>query len=118
MPPPIHPPDNRPANQPTFSFLVNGQIVESPFPVIVDPRTHEVRRVEQESPYQLPPVSQVLPPRWLPPDIMTFELSDAGAGQEIVDVTPAPEREAGEVIEDDGEGFQKIVEFLDGLKVI
>src|SRR6476660_5210109 len=42
----------------------------------------------------------------------------AGAGQEIVDVTPAPEREAGEVIEDDGEGFQKIVDFLDGLKVI
>ena len=42
----------------------------------------------------------------------------AGAGQEIVDVTPAPERQAGEVIEDDGEGFQKIVDFLDGLKVI
>ena len=42
----------------------------------------------------------------------------AGAGQEIVDVTPAPERQAGEVIEDDGEGHQKIIEFLDGLKVI
>ncbi len=42
----------------------------------------------------------------------------AGAGQEIVDVTPAPERQAGEVIEDDGEGHLKIVEFLDGLKVI
>ena len=32
--------------------------------------------------------------------------------------SPAPERQAGEVIEDDGEGHQKIVEFLDGLKVI
>jgi len=42
----------------------------------------------------------------------------AGAGQEIIDVSPAPERQAGEVIEDDGEGFQKIVEFLDGLKVL
>ncbi|MGI8756922.1 MAG: electron transfer flavoprotein subunit beta/FixA family protein [Acidimicrobiales bacterium] len=42
----------------------------------------------------------------------------AGAGQEIVDVSPAPERQAGEVIEDDGEGYQKIVEFLDGLKVL
>src|SRR3954471_15839085 len=42
----------------------------------------------------------------------------AGAGQEIVDVSPAPERQAGEVIEDDGEGYAKIVEFLDGLKVL
>lgn len=42
----------------------------------------------------------------------------AGAGQEIVEVAQAPEREAGEVIEDDGEAFAKIVEFLDGLKVL
>jgi len=42
----------------------------------------------------------------------------AGAGQEIVDVSAAPERQAGEVIEDDGEGYLKIVEFLDGLKVL
>jgi electron transfer flavoprotein beta subunit len=42
----------------------------------------------------------------------------AGAGQEIIDVTAAPEREAGEVIEDDGEAHTKIIEFLDGLKVL
>jgi len=42
----------------------------------------------------------------------------AGARQEIVSVTPAEEREAGEVIEDDGESHLKIVEFLDGLKVL
>ncbi len=42
----------------------------------------------------------------------------AGAGQEIVDVSAAPEREAGEVIEDEGEAHLKVVEFLDGLKVI
>jgi electron transfer flavoprotein beta subunit len=42
----------------------------------------------------------------------------AGAGQEIVDVVDAPARQAGSVIEDDGEGYVKIVEFLDGLKVI
>ena len=42
----------------------------------------------------------------------------AGAGQEIVDVTAAPEREAGEKIVDEGEAHQQIVEFLDGLKVI
>src|SRR4249919_2260283 len=37
----------------------------------------------------------------------------AGAGQQILDVASAPEREAGEVVEDDGEGYAKIVEFLD-----
>src|SRR6187399_1719752 len=42
----------------------------------------------------------------------------AGAGQEIVAVEDAPAREAGEIIEDDGEAFGKIVSFLDGLKVI
>lgn len=42
----------------------------------------------------------------------------AGSGQEIVDVTDAPQREAGEVIEDDGEAFGKIVSFLEELKVI
>ena len=38
--------------------------------------------------------------------------------QQIVSVEDAPAREAGEVIEDDGETFNKIVEFLDELKVI
>lgn len=42
----------------------------------------------------------------------------AGAGQEIVDVAQAEARKAGEIIEDDGEGFAKIVAFLENLKVI
>ena len=42
----------------------------------------------------------------------------AGAGQEIVAVEEAPAREAGEIVEDDGEGHTRIVTFLDGLKVI
>ena len=42
----------------------------------------------------------------------------SGAGQEIIDVAAAPAREAGEVFEDDGTAAQKIVEFLDGLKVL
>ena len=33
-------------------------------------------------------------------------------------VEDAPAREAGEIIEDDGEAFNKIVEFLENLKVI
>ncbi len=41
-----------------------------------------------------------------------------GANQQIVDVAQAPKRDAGEVIEDDGEGHLKIVAFLEGLKVI
>jgi len=42
----------------------------------------------------------------------------AGAGQEIIDVAAAPEREAGEKIVDEGDAHEKIVAFLDGLKVL
>jgi electron transfer flavoprotein beta subunit len=42
----------------------------------------------------------------------------AGAGQQIVTVEDAPAREAGEIVEDDGEGFQRIVGYLENLKVI
>lgn len=42
----------------------------------------------------------------------------AGAGQEIVAVEQAPARESGEIIEDDGTGAEKIVAFLENLKVI
>src|SRR6056297_3360980 len=42
----------------------------------------------------------------------------AGAGQQIVDVAQAPAREAGEIIEDEGEAHLKIIEFLEGLKVV
>jgi len=42
----------------------------------------------------------------------------ASWAQSITNVEDAPEREAGEIIEDDGETFNKIVEFLDNLKVI
>ena len=42
----------------------------------------------------------------------------AGAGQTIVSIEAAAARAAGEVIEDDGEGFAKVVSFLENLKVI
>jgi electron transfer flavoprotein beta subunit len=42
----------------------------------------------------------------------------AGARQKIVSVGAAPEREAGERIEDDGEAFARIVSFLEQLKVV
>jgi electron transfer flavoprotein beta subunit len=41
-----------------------------------------------------------------------------GARQEIVEIAKAEEREAGEIVEDDGEGYAKIVAFLENLKVI
>jgi electron transfer flavoprotein beta subunit len=42
----------------------------------------------------------------------------AGGGQEIVEVSAAEEREAGTIVEDEGDGFQKIVDYLAELKVI
>ncbi len=42
----------------------------------------------------------------------------AGAHQEISDVRAAPAREAGEKIEDEGDAHEKIVAFLEQLKVI
>jgi electron transfer flavoprotein beta subunit len=42
----------------------------------------------------------------------------AGADQQIVDVDKAPAREAGEIVEDEGEGYLKIVAFLENLKII
>jgi electron transfer flavoprotein beta subunit len=41
-----------------------------------------------------------------------------GARQEIVNVAAAPAREAGEKIEDDGSAHERIVQFLEQLKVI
>ena len=46
------------------------------------------------------------------------QVGAAGAGQEIVAVEDAPAREAGEVIEDDGDAHTRVVQFLDDLKVI
>lgn len=45
-------------------------------------------------------------------------LGGASAGQAITNVQPAEERKAGEVIEDDGTGAQRIVDFLASQKVI
>src|SRR3954471_5457633 len=42
----------------------------------------------------------------------------AGARQEITDVSPAEERQAGEIVEDEGDAHERIVAFLEQLKVI
>ena len=42
----------------------------------------------------------------------------AALTQEVVEVTPAEARKAGEVIEDKGEGAKRVADFLQELKVI
>ena len=42
----------------------------------------------------------------------------AGAGQDIIEIAEAPAREAGEVIEDEGDAHERIVAYLEELKVI
>ncbi len=46
------------------------------------------------------------------------QVGQAGARQEIVEVRPAEERSAGEIVEDEGDGYQRIVSFLEEVKVI
>ena len=43
---------------------------------------------------------------------------DVAVDQHIADVTPAPERSAGEIIEDEGEAHLKIIEVLEKAKVL
>ena len=42
----------------------------------------------------------------------------AGARQEIVDVSPAEERQAGEIVEDEGDAHERIIQFLERLKIL
>lgn len=51
-------------------------------------------------------------------ELAADEVGVAGSGQRIIEVGPAPEREAGQVIEDDGEAHLEIVELLVKAKVI
>ena len=46
------------------------------------------------------------------------EVGWAGARQEIVEVAPAEERKAGEIIEDEGDAHERVVSYLEQLKVI
>lgn len=45
-------------------------------------------------------------------------LNSIAAGQSIVSVDAAPARQAGEKVEDDGTAFERIVTYLEELKVI
>ncbi len=41
-----------------------------------------------------------------------------GAGQEVTSVAPAEARKAGEIVVDEGDAFQQVINYLEGLKVI
>jgi electron transfer flavoprotein beta subunit len=51
-------------------------------------------------------------------DLPVDQVGWPGAGQEIVSVEPAEARQAGEIVVDDGHGHERIVAFLEQLKVI
>lgn len=55
-----------------------------------------------------------------PVDALKASDLEAGGdpGQKVVSVAPAPERQAGVVVEDDGAGHLRIVEFLEAAKVV
>ncbi|MFL6247288.1 MAG: Ig-like domain-containing protein [Thermoanaerobaculia bacterium] len=63
----------------SFTFIIDGQTIVIPFPVIIDPRTHEVQPVASETPYSLPPQGLFEPPRWSPPQIIAMEFGEEGA---------------------------------------
>ena len=55
--------------------------------------------------------------------VETLTLADlgvagAGSGQEITSVDDAEARAAGEIVVDDGDGAQRIVAFLEQLKIV
>jgi hypothetical protein len=69
-------PNNYDVFEYTFSFLVNGQTVEVPYPVIINRLTHEATPIPHESPYNLPKDGQVGPPRWNPPSTIPVEFPE------------------------------------------
>lgn len=88
-------------------------IVESPSPVVI---TVTAGAVEP----RYPTFKGIMAAKSKPIDQLTA--SDLGvqadAGQEIVSVRPAPERTAGEIVEDDGDAHLRIIQLLEQAKVI
>ncbi|MDQ3281070.1 MAG: Ig-like domain-containing protein, partial [Acidobacteriota bacterium] len=77
----------------SFTFIIDGQPVQIPFPVIVDRRTHEVQPVPGESPYVIPNSKLVEPPRWSPPQVIPLDFGEEDGLPEV----PAEEHEKAEV---------------------
>jgi electron transfer flavoprotein beta subunit len=92
--------------------------VEAPLPAVVSVTAGVVEP-------RYPSFKGIMAAKSKPVDTLTVadlgldgQVGAANARQEIVSVQAAEERQAGEIVEDDGEGFQKIVAFLESKKVI
>jgi electron transfer flavoprotein beta subunit len=93
--------------------------VESPLPAVV---TVTAGVVEP----RYPSFKGIMAAKSKPVDVLTVsdlgleasQVGAAGAGQEITDVSAAESRGSGEIVVDDGDGAQRIVAFLEQLKVI
>ena len=88
-------------------------IVETPTPVVI---TVTAGVVEP----RYPTFKGIMAAKSKPIDQVTAsELGvTVGSGQEIIAVRPAPERTAGEIIEDDGDAYLRIIQLLEQAKVI
>ena len=88
-------------------------IVEAPTPVVITVTSGVVEP-------RYPTFKGIMAAKSKPIDQVTA--TDLGvtaeAGQEIVSTRPAPERAAGEIIEDDGEAHVRIIQLLEQAKVI
>jgi len=93
--------------------------VEAPLPAVV---TVTAGVVEP----RYPSFKGIMAAKSKPVDVLTVadlgldpsEVGFTGARQEITDVTAAEARAAGEIVVDEGDGAQRIVAFLEGLKII
>jgi electron transfer flavoprotein beta subunit len=93
--------------------------VESPLPAVV---TVTAGVVEP----RYPSFKGIMAAKNKPVDVLTLSdlgidaaaVGQGGARQEITSVAAAEARQAGEIVEDDGEGFTRVVDFLAKLKLI
>jgi electron transfer flavoprotein beta subunit len=93
--------------------------VESPLPALV---TVTAGVVEP----RYPSFKGIMAAKSKPVEILTVaelgldagEIGAAGARQEITQVADAEARAAGEIVVDEGEGHQRVIEFLEQLKVL
>ena len=91
-------------------------IVESPLPAVVSVTAGVVEP-------RYPSFKGIMAAKSKPVDQVTvadlgLSADDVAPNQKIVNVEAAPAREAGEKIEDEGEAYERIVQFLEQLKVI
>jgi len=93
-------------------------VVEAPVPVVVsvtsginEPRYPSLRGIQQSRSKEVKQVGLV--------DLaLDGQAGAAALTQEVLTITPAEARKAGEIVEDRGEGAKRIADFLASLKVI